>query len=291
MNVGEIARKLGKAKKYGADWWCLCPAHEDKHPSLTLAEGRNGKLLWHCRTGCEQNAVGAALRAKGLLKGASKERSPQFTQPVKSKPERRRGIRQSDFAVWSNAVPLAGTLAEVYLRARHCYLPPADGALRFLPTAKHWLSRTMHPAMIGLVTDSTTNEQLSLHYTFLKSDGTGKAEVEKPKLLLSGHEIRGGCIRLWPDECVTIGLGIAEGIETALAAAHLFRPVWSTIDAGHLAKFPVLDGIESLTIFTDRDRAGTSAASKCANRWRATGREVRCVTPANDLDFNDAAVR
>src|ERR1043166_3726517 len=42
-----------------------CPAHEDKNPSLSLTQ-RNGKILVHCHSGCEQDAVMNALRTKGL---------------------------------------------------------------------------------------------------------------------------------------------------------------------------------------------------------------------------------
>ncbi|MER3481310.1 MAG: hypothetical protein C4327_12775, partial [Meiothermus sp.] len=42
-----------------------CPAHDDRHPSLSLTE-RNGRLLLHCHAGCTQQAVIAALRRDGL---------------------------------------------------------------------------------------------------------------------------------------------------------------------------------------------------------------------------------
>lgn len=41
-----------------------CPAHDDEHPSLSL-ELRGGRLLWKCFAGCSQEAVAAALKARG----------------------------------------------------------------------------------------------------------------------------------------------------------------------------------------------------------------------------------
>lgn len=45
-----------------------CPAHDDRTPSLAPSE-RDGKTLWHCFSGCSQEAVAAALRERGLLSG------------------------------------------------------------------------------------------------------------------------------------------------------------------------------------------------------------------------------
>jgi Toprim domain len=73
----------------------------------------------------------------------------------------------------------------------------------------------------------------------------------------------GTAIKLWPDENVTAGLAIAEGLKTALSAAAriehrgtLLRPAWAAVDAGNLAEFSVLPGAESLTVLVDNDEHG-----------------------------------
>lgn len=84
-------------------------------------------------------------------------------------------------------------------------------------------------------------------------------------------------MRLWPDEDVTTALGVGEGIETTLALQALAGvPVWSCLDAGNLATFPVLPGIEVLHLAVDRDenRVGQRAALEVAERWQEAGREV-----------------
>ena len=65
----------------------------------------------------------------------------------------------------------------------------------------------------------------------------------------------------------------------APSAARLRTPVWANLDAANLARFPVLAGVEALTIFTDRDASGTGqrAALECAERWLDAGREVQIV--------------
>jgi hypothetical protein len=67
--------------------------------------------------------------------------------------------------------------------------------------------------------------------------------------------------------------------------AEGFRPAWVVGCAG-IAKFPVLAGVDCLTILVDNDnadrngrRAGPEAAAECSERWTSAGREVRLVQP------------
>jgi len=46
------ARRVGKGK-----WLAKCPAHGDRHPSLSIAEGRKGVLLRCMSNGCETRAI------------------------------------------------------------------------------------------------------------------------------------------------------------------------------------------------------------------------------------------
>lgn len=66
ISAASLARDLGQAKReVGGGWRCLCPAHKDHDPSLSVVE-KNGKLLVTCRAGCDQLSVVDALRARGL---------------------------------------------------------------------------------------------------------------------------------------------------------------------------------------------------------------------------------
>lgn len=196
----------------------------------------------------------------------------------------------SDFGrnLWAACRPLAGE-ARAYLEARACVIPPADGHLRWHPALRHPPSGLLLPALVALLTDARTGEARSLHRTWIRADGQ-KATVDPPRMLLGGHTKAGTVCRLWPDEAVTHGLGVGEGIESALSLAHGMRPVWACIDAGNLADFPVLAGIEALTVAVDHDPAGIAAAQSCARRWHAAGCEVRLVRPATPrADLNDVA--
>ena len=41
------ARRIGQGK-----WQGRCPAHADRSPSLSVAEGQDGRVLVHCFAGC-----------------------------------------------------------------------------------------------------------------------------------------------------------------------------------------------------------------------------------------------
>ncbi len=215
----------------------------------------------------------------GFTQAENFERRPEFI-PAPSKSDTPLDWSERAEAIWRRTLPL-GELARVYLQGRGCVLPPRDGDLRFLPGSDRYA-----PSLCARITDSVTAKPISLHFTPLLPDGSGHGE----RHLLKGHRKQGGVIRLWPNEAVTYGLALAEGIESALAAAHLFTPVWAAIDAANLARLPVLAGIDSLTIFADHDDVGIGAAKICARRWRESGRETRIRRPkAKGLDLADIA--
>jgi len=65
MTAAEIAKALGKHRRVGREWECLCPAHNDHNPSLSIGE-EDGKILVHCFAGCDQTAVIGVLKQRGL---------------------------------------------------------------------------------------------------------------------------------------------------------------------------------------------------------------------------------
>jgi len=192
-------------------------------------------------------------------------------------------------ALWGSALPLRGSLAEIYLASRAIRLTEkvyAAGALRFLQSCPFGAER--RPAMLALMRDIVTDEPRAIHRTALKSDGTGKAEMPEgrsPKQMLG--PAAGCAVKLVEDEAVTLGLAIAEGIENALTALCAgWSPVWAAGCMGTLAKFPVLAGLDAVTIFSDPEPTGIEAAQQCAIRWRDAGREATVVIPPNG-DWND----
>jgi putative DNA primase/helicase len=170
-----------------------------------------------------------------------------------------------------------------------CCARPASDHVRLHPGVWHSGERREIPAILSLITNVLTGEPQSLHMTFLRRDGSGKADIERPKMYLAGHAKAGGCVRLDPDDAVEMGLIISEGIETALTYRLEFSPIWAALDAGNIASFPLLNGIEGLTVLVDNDDAGRAAFEKVATRWRAVGKEcIGIMSPVAGEDINDA---
>ncbi len=210
--------------------------------------------------------------------------SPAAQQAGSSDAEaRKRWSLEKAARIWDEASDPAGTLVEAYLASRGLSLPP-DAPLRFHPRAWRNADNGPHgPAMVALMTDAETSRAAGVHVTYLQPDGSGKADGGRQKIML-GHV---GVIRLVPNANVTTGLGLAEGIETALAVMQRagWSPVWAATSAGAMRLFPVLAGIEALTIFADMDGPGLAAARECGQRWAEADREARLLAPpAGDWD-------
>jgi putative DNA primase/helicase len=191
--------------------------------------------------------------------------------------------------LWHEARPIGMTLAENYLIHRGLQLGSeayAGDALRFHNACPFRLAHghvLRLPALVAKMVAIRTGEFCGVHRTALAPDGRGKAELTglgNPKKMLG--RAAGACVKLSPDEEVSCGLHIAEGIETALACIAMgFRPTWAALSAGGVATFPVLAGIETLTVFADHDAnaTGLKAARQCASQWSGAGREVTIALP------------
>ena len=140
------------------------------------------------------------------------------------------------------------------------------------------------PAMLATIT-SPAGKAVSIHRTYIQ-DGR-KAPVPSAKKLMQGLPLAGAAIRLTP---ISRTLGIAEGIETAIAAAELFEvPVWSCISTAGIESFEPPEGVEHVVIFADHDQnfAGQAAAYRAAHRLALKGCEVEVCIPPTAGDWLD----
>ncbi len=186
--------------------------------------------------------------------------------------------------------PIAGTLAETYLRRRGVANFDGTQSLRFHPACFHrpeGRNETQRwPALIGVVTD-LAGRATGVHRTWLDPDlagaDHGKAPIESPKRSLGEiwtHAVRFGDV----DDVMAAG----EGIETLLSlrSALAALPAVAALSANHLPAVAFPPSLRRLYIAVDADAAGKRAASGLATRARAAGVEGIELAPTRN-DFND----
>ena len=174
-----------------------------------------------------------------------------------------------------------------YLAGRGLRLYDLPESVRLHPSLSYWDGGAVlgkFATMLATVTDAA-GRAVSLHRTYLQD--ARKAPVPEPKKLMEGLPLAGAAIRLTP---VSRTLGIAEGIETALAAAELFEvPTWSCISTAGIETFAPPEGVEHIVIFADHDEnfAGHAAAYRAAHRLALKGYEVEVCIPPTVGDWLD----
>ncbi len=159
-------------RRYGL---ARCPAHGDRRPSLTIADAPDGRLLLHCKAGCSFPAVLDTLRERGFLNPYHRPQPPSPAEVAQRKAkDQAEAVKREKQALtcWREALPIRGTIAETYLRKRGiaCELPDT---LRFHPDCWHPTAQRT-PAMVALIEGLP---RLALHRTYLRPDGTAKADT------------------------------------------------------------------------------------------------------------------
>lgn len=268
----------------GGQGTACCPAHNDKNPSLSLADGSDGRLLLYCHAGCAYDDVRAALRGRGLSAGSP---SRAVCDPVhkanRQDAAEREAARRAGMArnLWQEAKPIAGTLAERYLRYR--------GITASLPDTLGYITRCWHknakrlPALVCKITGS---DLFAIHRTYLRSDGHGKADVNPTKTMLG--PVSGGAVHLSNEGGPLV---VTEGIETGLSllSGLLDGPatVWAALSAGGMKRLRLPDDPGKLVIAADGDQAGHEAAHFLATRADAHGWQVSFRFAPDGADWND----
>lgn len=248
------------------------------------ATGEHGDLLDVIRGSLGLlDFIDVAEEARSFLSLPYREQEP--TSPPRRVLPTPSGSVEAAGRLFAMSQPLAGTLAETYLRRRGITLLHGTGNLRFHPRCYYkpddGPSETW-PAMIAAVTD-LTGRITGVHRTWLAPDGSDKAPVDTPRKAMG--DLLGFAVRIGlPDSVMAAG----EGIETMLSLRQVLpdMAVAPALSAAHLAAILFPPALRRLYIVRDNDPAGDAAGNMLLERANAEGIEAICLSPALG-DFNE----
>lgn len=192
-------------------------------------------------------------RLRSMAMAASAE-SRQVAEQVELAKREARAETAGD--IWAHCLPIEGTLAEDYLVGRGVPRPPGgwpDDAIGFHRSLRYDLSeeRLRFPCLVGRVQD-LAGDTTAVWRIYLDPLTGGKAPVDNPKLGFGPAS--GGAVRIGGKGSGKIG--VAEGLETALAAWLLVGccfPVWATLSTSFMMLFEPPFHVKRLVIFPDGD--------------------------------------
>jgi putative DNA primase/helicase len=252
-------------------------------------EGRGTYFCAQCGSG---DGIALVMAVAGLDFKTAAAKIEQIaggvhTSPTKTPPDVVAAVEKLK-RVWCESAPLAhGDEGMRYLAGRGLDPDAPPKSLRLHPGLTYFDGTVpvgRFHTLLALVSGAD-GKAATLHRTYIK-DGK-KAPVPSPKKLMAGKPIAGGAIRLSDAGAC---LGIAEGIETALAASALFqKPVWSCVNAHGIETFVPPATVERITIYSDNDNnfVGQKAAYTAAHRLQQQGLEVAVMIPPMAGDWLD----
>src|SRR5208283_542278 len=196
--------------------------------------------------------------------------------------DRRKAVQR----IIAETMPLAGSIAETYLRSRGVDELFDCVALRFHPRCycrgDDGQPSQRRPALIAIVTD-LNGATAGVHRTYLAYKGTAKAPISTPRRSLGVilcHGVRFG-------SAVDV-LAAGEGIETTLSLKRALptMPMVAALSASNLAALVLPTTVLRLYVARDADEAGEHATTVLCERARRHGVEAIALSPRCG-DFND----
>lgn len=233
------------------------------------------------------------LKPRDRLSNAEREALSKRVELAKAQRERRqwmdwRAARSANAALWSTCHAVQpGDPVATYLHRRVgisvSAVPACIRLHRSLPYFDEGELIGSWPAMVAQL-QAPDGTAVALHRTWLSEDGL-KAPVSGSvkKLTPASGSLAGACIRLhWPALDRNLPrLGVAEGIETALAVTQACEmPTVAAYSAHALASWQWPAGVRSIGIFADHDRAGQFAAAVLHDRATGCGIHSEILTPS-----------
>jgi len=246
-----------------------------------------GRGLWYCN-GC---GAGDGFSLLMNMQGMSFKESARAVEGVVGTVQPS-VVKQPDTQAAKDRLAKVGKMAgpvgqEVtrYLVNRKVALCDYLREIPAMPYYEDGKKQGTYPAMLGAFR-GPEGEIRTMHVTYLENGA--KAAVDAPKKFLPPiHKRSGGAIRL---SDITDTLGIAEGIETALAVKkHIGTNCWAAGNTTMLEAFIPPLGVSAIEIYGDRDHsyAGQKSSYALAERLTREGYTVNVYLPERIGDFCD----
>lgn len=264
-----------------------CPATGEGDDRFRFADRNGSGNYFCCDSDGRRGGIGLLMHVRGWSYAEAATEVEKIVGGVSEQPEKpRRDPRIALNRIRERLVP-AGVPVARYLKARGLKLAPGLRQSRL----RYWegsASLGDFDCMVGLLRTADGKPE-SFHVTYL--DGADKASVPCPrKVMTPVNTITGASIRLYP---AAPRMGVAEGIETAIAAHMLTGvPVWAAATAHGVETFNPPAICRELVVFGDTDEsyAGQAASYVLARRMVRQG--IACEVQLPPVgDWNDELKR
>lgn len=304
--LSDIIGRHTKLKRVGRELGGLCLWHNERTPSLRVNDARGTYYCFGC--GAHGDAISAVQHIEGLgfleavrwLLDIADLPMISEADRVKAAAEeaadRARAIHDAR-EQWFASGRIAGTPGECYFRTRGIWAP-IPRSLRFglLSPYRHMDSDEWappRPAAVGVVTD-VEGKLTAVQRIFIKPDGSGKAEMRKPKITLG--RMMGSALRLGPSAPEIIlcegpedGLSLMQQIpDTEITPAGAKASVWCALGTANMAAVQFPSVVKQVTLAGDNNEAGRAAVDAAAESIWMRGLTVKTMFPDPEYkDWND----
>jgi hypothetical protein len=273
IELGRFIRFATRGRPGDSAGWCKL-----------FDDGRAGVF------GCHRQGITALWTASERMRVSRAEHRALAGQVSAATAERHARQReqwrlnaQSNAMLWEECTPLQPNDPVWAYLERRGLVRPFPPILRCHEELTYWQDGQVLGTFAAMVAPLVASDgrTVALHRTYLTSSGC-KAAVPSPKKITPASGIlAGACIPLWAPEKACIG--VAEGIETALAAGSASGvPTVAAYSAAGLSAYVWPEGLCRLVIFADADSPGRQAADKL--RVRSVRARLRCdvLTPTDE---------
>ncbi len=292
-----ILMALGVDESYLRNKHSPCPACGVEKKWFRF-DNKDGKGTWICNSCGSGDGMALAIKITGKSFAETAKQIDVIIGTVEKSPRQQITKRDPSILlkrIHSELKDPKGTVVEQYLISRNLSLPDKD--LFFHPSLGYYEDSKLvrkYPAMVAMFRNSK-GKPISYHITFLTTSGE-KAQVDSfRKIMTPVERLNGGAIYIFdrfkgdyrePPKSI----GIAEGIETAIAAHLIYgMPVLAAANSNMLEQWEAPNDVTDVIVYGDNDAnfCGQASAYKLAHRLSIKGLNVFVSIPNEVGDWND----